>query len=308
MKLLLLLAGLWSAAAGAVEWRTVTGAGGLPLQVAEAGPADAPGILFIHGATLSSSSWLQQLESSLANQWHLVAFDLRGHGSSGKSWNPADFADSRAWADDVAAVLAATGLERPVVVAWSYGGHVAMDFVRHYPAGRLAGLVLVGSAGGMLPPPVPDAAMAAEFATLGRLARSPVSADRLQAARRFVAGMAATPLSDAILDREVASVLAVTPELRAAMVGRPLDNADLVGRLTLPVLFIVGDADRTAPADSVAGLAGRIPGARVSRYPGTGHMPFIERRERFDRELGEFARSVHLPPGGRAQAPTGTGP
>jgi pimeloyl-ACP methyl ester carboxylesterase len=92
------------------------------------------------------------------------------------------------------------------------------------------------------------------------------------------------------------------------MVGRPLDNADLVGRLTLPVLFIVGDADRTAPADSVAGLAGRIPGARVSRYGQTGHMPFIERRERFDRELGEFVRSVSPPRAGRPQGPAATGP
>ena len=71
---------------------------------------------------------------------------------------------------------------------------------------------------------------------------------------------------------------------------------------------IVGDADRTAPADSVAGLASKIPGARVSRYGQTGHMPFIERRERFDRELGEFVRSVSPPRAGRPQGPAATGP
>jgi pimeloyl-ACP methyl ester carboxylesterase len=291
-RIAVLLVSLWSSTVIGVEYRTVTGAGGVPLQVAEAGDPSSPGILLIHGATLSSSSWLQQLQSTLAEDFHRVAFDLRGHGNSGKPWDADSYRDSRIWADDVAAVIDATGLRRPVVVAWSYGGHVTMDFLRHYPADRIAGLVLVGSTGGMLPFPPPDAETAAEFARIGPLAMSPDAGDRLEAARSFVNGMVQAPVPQSTLDREIAAVLAVTPYVRQAMQGRDLDNSDLIGQLTMPVLFLMGDAERTTTPADVEKLMQSIPDSRLSVFPETGHMPFIERQERFERELDEFLGDI----------------
>lgn len=274
--------------AGAAEPRTVSGAGGLPLQVIEAGPRGAQGVLFIHGSTLSSSSWKLQFESSLADDFHLVALDLRGHGNSGKPWDAEAYLDSKPWADDIAAVIEATGLERPVIVAWSYGGHVTMDFLRHYPAEKLGGVVFVGSSGGMLPWPELDAATTAEFARLGPLAMSPDAGDRLEAARAFVSAMARAPVPPELLEREVAAVLAVPPYARAAMVGRDLDNSALVDRLALPVLFLLGDRERTVTPEGVAALAARLPDARVLQYEETGHMPFIERSPRFNADIRRF--------------------
>ena len=45
---------------------------------------------------------------------------------------PEHYADGQLWADDLAAVIEQTGLERPVVVAWSYGGYIVADFLRAY--------------------------------------------------------------------------------------------------------------------------------------------------------------------------------
>lgn len=275
------------------EPRTVAGAGGLPLQVIEAGQRGAPGILFIHGSTLSSSSWKQQFDSALAEDFHLVALDLRGHGNSGKPWQAEDYRDSKLWADDIAAVIEATGLERPVVVAWSYGGHVTMDFLRHYPAERLGGVVFVGSSGGILPWPELDAATAAEFARLGPLAMSPDAGDRLEAARAFVGAMARAPVKPELLEREVAAVLAVPPYARVAMAGRDLDNSALVDRLTMPVLFLLGDRERTVTPEGVAALAAGLPDARVLHYEDTGHMPFLERAPRFNADLRDFIGQVN---------------
>lgn len=283
---------LLAAASSAAEPRIVVGAGGIPLQVIEAGPRGAPGVLFIHGATLSSSSWKPQFESSLAEHFHLVALDLRGHGNSGKPWDSKDYGDSQLWADDISAVIEATGLERPVVVAWSYGGYVTMDFLRHYPAERLGGVVFVGSSGGMLPWPEMDAATVAEFSRLGPLAMSPDAGDRLEGARAFVSGMVRTPVPPELLEREVAAVLAVPPYARAAMAGRDLDNSALADRLTLPVLFLLGDRERTVTPEGVAALAARLPDASVLLYEGTGHMPFFERTERFNADLQRFIEQV----------------
>ena len=288
MRIIALMLLTWPLLATAVDYRTITGAGGVPLQIAESGDQSAPGILLIHGAALSSSSWLQQMNSSLAEDFHLVAFDLRGHGNSGKPWDPAQYSDSKLWADDVAAVMQATGLKHPVIVGWSYGGHVTMDYLRHYSDDRIAGIVFVGSTGGMQPFPPPDPETAAEFARIGALAMSPDAGARLEGARAFVDGMLVAPVPDALREREVASVLAVTPYARKSMQGRSLDNADLIERLKVPVLFIVGDGERAAPAENVKQLAERIPDAAVSVYANTGHMPFIEHEARFNAELTEF--------------------
>ncbi|MCL4776518.1 MAG: alpha/beta hydrolase [Gammaproteobacteria bacterium] len=290
--LLIVVLLLAAAAVPAAESRIVIGAGGLPLQVVEAGRRNGQGILFIHGSTLSSSSWKLQLESSLADDFHLVALDLRGHGNSGKPWDPSAYQNSKLWADDLAAVLDATGLTKPVVVAWSYGGHVTMDFLRYHPADRLAGVVFVGSSGGMVPWPTLDPVTAAEFARLRPLGMSPDAGDRLEAARGFVSGMVQTPVDPVLLDREVAAVLAVPPYVRAAIAGRELDNATLVDRLKLPVLFLLGDRERTVTVGDVTALAARLPVARILVYDGVGHMPFLEQSVRFNEDLRHFVGTV----------------
>lgn len=123
--------------------------GPVHLLVAEAGDPRAPGILFIHGFAQSHLSFGRQFRSNLTAKYHLVAFDLRGQGGSDKPGTRADYADAKIWADDVAAVIKATGLRRPVLVGWSYGGYVALDYVRFYGIKGIAGLNLVGSLGGL---------------------------------------------------------------------------------------------------------------------------------------------------------------
>ena len=61
---------------------TVTGGAGLRLHVREWGKEDAPSILFIHGWSQNHLCWKNQYESMLAEDFRLVALDLRGHGMS----------------------------------------------------------------------------------------------------------------------------------------------------------------------------------------------------------------------------------
>src|SRR4029450_5267713 len=60
----------------------VQGGGDLELHVREWGKADAPPLLFIHGISQSHLCWTKQYQSSLAEEFRLVAYDLRGHGMS----------------------------------------------------------------------------------------------------------------------------------------------------------------------------------------------------------------------------------
>ena len=56
---------------------TVAGGGGLGLHVREWGRADGPPILLIHGWSQNHLCWAKQYGSALADEFRLVAFDLR---------------------------------------------------------------------------------------------------------------------------------------------------------------------------------------------------------------------------------------
>ena len=133
------------------SYQMVEGYGGVPLNVMTVGDPQNPGILFIHGMSQASQAFRPQFDSALADDFYLVAFDMRGHGLSGKPWQSDLLVPSQAWAGDVAAVMAVTGLNKPVVVGWSYGGFVISDYIRHYGVDNLAGVNLVGSLGGLVP-------------------------------------------------------------------------------------------------------------------------------------------------------------
>jgi pimeloyl-ACP methyl ester carboxylesterase len=85
------------------------------------------------GATSFSSS-------VLANDFRLVAFDVRGHGASEKPTDVSRYADDRLFADDVHSVMEAFKLRRPVLVGWSYAGRIVGDYVEAYGTSRIAGI------------------------------------------------------------------------------------------------------------------------------------------------------------------------
>ena len=68
--------------AGRMKVHSVRGGGGLKLHVREWGKADGPPILFIHGWSQNHLCWVKQYDDGLADEFRLVAYDLRGHGMS----------------------------------------------------------------------------------------------------------------------------------------------------------------------------------------------------------------------------------
>src|SRR5574338_243887 len=110
-----------------MKHHAIAGGGGCLLHVIEAGDPKGQAVLFLHGFSQSAVCWRRQLESDLADRFRLVAMDLRGHGLSDK---PRDaYADSRLWADDVAAAIRELDLDHPVLCGWSYGPLVILDYI-----------------------------------------------------------------------------------------------------------------------------------------------------------------------------------
>jgi pimeloyl-ACP methyl ester carboxylesterase len=256
-------------------------------------------VLLLHGIGQSHASWRLQLEGPLATRLRLVAPDLRAHGDSGKPADRDAYRQVCRWADDVRAVEQALGLDRAVLVGWSFGGLIAMHYVRCHGTDSLAGLALVSTAAGRLVPPAsggsPQAASAAADMS------QPDLRANLRGARAFAKLMTARA-PDAEWEMEtVAALLRLPAYARRAMAGeqtgpdgKPLTtNEDLSARLTLPLLAVVGGRDALMDGATLARTYGeRFPQARVLLYPEAGHSPFAEEPERFARDLEEFVRSA----------------
>ena len=103
-------------------------------------PGGTPALLFLSGGFGTVQNWSGVIDR-LEGKYRTVRFDARARGKSGKS---ADYS-LQAGVDDVGRVIDATGIERPILVGWSYGATMAVRFAAQHPE-RVGGLVLIDGA------------------------------------------------------------------------------------------------------------------------------------------------------------------
>lgn len=273
----------------------VAGAGGTVLHVRDAGPEDAPALVLIHGWSQHHLSWSRQLEGGLARRFRLVAPDLRGHGASEKPAQPEAYDNSAPWAGDVAAILAALGLSRPILVGWSMGGWVVCDYLRCFGADAIGGIVLVGSTirMGQGARPGVHEKRRPEVRAEGMYAED--QAVNLAATIAFLRACFAAPLSKHDLALMTGFNMLVPPHVRRAARLRSEDYTPVLAAYRGPALVVFGEAEKICLPAMQEDVVAALPQARVRRYRGVGHAPFREAPELFDADLAAFADEVFTP-------------
>jgi pimeloyl-ACP methyl ester carboxylesterase len=274
----------------------VRGGHGLRLQAREWGDPDGPELLFIHGWSQCDLCWSKQVNGDLAGRFRIVTFDLRGHGLSEKPPETGQYTDERLWADDVAAVIEQTGLQRPIVIAWSYGGFLVMDYLRAFGDGALAGVNLVGGAV-MLKPPGFDHIGPGFLENAGDASASDL-ATNIGAIQRFLRACTAEELDEREWTMAISWNMVVPPTVRGALISREIDGSAVLAALSAPVLVSHGREDAIVLPSMAEHVLTTCTTAVPSWYDGVGHMPFWEMAERFDHELAEFSDRVRSKPEG----------
>ena len=98
--------------------RMLTSPDGTPIWAESAGDTTRPALVFVHGLSCTALGWDRQFaDAALLASFHLVRYEMRGHGRSGKPLEEKDYASIRI-AEDFRTVCEAFGLVRPFVVGW----------------------------------------------------------------------------------------------------------------------------------------------------------------------------------------------
>lgn len=252
------------------------------------GDRQAPEILFIHGLRQSRLSWDKQFADPALAGFRLVRFDLRGHGDSDKPATLDAYSEADRWADDVAAVIAAANLRRPVLVGWSLGGYVAGAYLRKFGGSRVAGINLVGAVTKLSPE-----LLTSEAAAFTRTTTSYDLAERTAATADFLKAC----FHQAPTEIELQRMLVVN-----GMTARAV-NEGFVRTTTTdlepvfqdypgPILLTHGRHDRLVRTVMSERIKALRPDSRLSIYDEGGHSPFYEEPERFGRELAAFTTAA----------------
>ena len=182
-----------------------------------------------------------------------------------------------AGADDAVRVLDGEGVDRAVVLGFSWGGGVALELARRHPD-RVGALVLAASIGPgeptavdrILARPVPGRAICAGgLAATRLLLRRPAVAGLLGRGMKGVDPTHAHHFADhclrpAVLDSFMAEQQALVGEFPVVLAG--------LEAVRVPTAVLTGDRDRLIASASPRRLAEAIPGAVLRVIPGAGHF------------------------------------
>lgn len=120
----------------------VTANDGAQIFYKDWGPKTAQPILFSHGWPLSSDDWDKQMVFFGERGYRVVAHDRRSHGRSTQTW---DGNNMDQYADDLAAVVGALGLNNTVFIGHSTGGGEVAHYLGRHGTKRASKAVLLGA-------------------------------------------------------------------------------------------------------------------------------------------------------------------
>jgi pimeloyl-ACP methyl ester carboxylesterase len=115
-------------------WKGMLPVDDTALAVTDTGGTGTP-VVYLNGSYASQRHWRPVIDD-LGPGWRHIAYDERARGKSQKS---ADYS-FEACVRDLDAVLTARGLERPLLVGWSYGALLGVVWAARNPD-RVAGVV-----------------------------------------------------------------------------------------------------------------------------------------------------------------------
>jgi pimeloyl-ACP methyl ester carboxylesterase len=260
------------------------------VELGEGDPA-----LVIHGLGGNWRVWLENLPA-LSQRHRMIAVDLPGFGRSAPA---GDGTGIHGYSRLLLRLLEELGLERTIVIGNSLGGWIAADLALLAP-GSVRALVLV-DAGGIVPTAGERRKALAIMGGAARLARYAPRFRSAVASRQQLRSLALRYTFARPADLAADLVyMALPPEpdpgfqaaLEAAKRSWSEAWCDRLTEIACPTLIVWGDSDSLLPLRHAREYARRIVGSRLEVIAEAGHLPMLERPERFNRVVLEFLEEI----------------
>jgi non-heme chloroperoxidase len=260
----------WSGNKKTVELPT-----GVTVKYIEEGPRNAPPLILLHGLTDSSRSWSMTVPH-LAESYHVLVLDQRGHGDSESPQCCYAIPD---FAGDVVAFMDTLKIPRATLAGHSMGSFIAEYLAVDSPE-RVDKLILVGAA-----------ASGVGNETLDWVLES-VEQFTDPIDPKFIAEWTSNPnpVDEEFLKHVKPETAKVPPHVwRGATLGLMVeDHGHLLPRIKAPVLIIWGDQDSIFKSKDEETLRKGLPSAEFRVYEGIGHNVQWEQPERVAKDIAEF--------------------
>ena len=250
---------------------------------------ERPTLILLHGGPGFDHSMFKPSFASLAEVAQLIYFDHRGNGRS-EHGDPALWMLDQ-WGDDVHAFCVALGIEKPIVLGYSFGGFVAQSYATRHPD-HPAKLVLYSTAPVLHDAPVLDA-----FEAIGGVeVRKIVEAYFTNRTPETRAAFNATcfplyntkPGDPNLVERSIFNTAVSTHFFEGE--GKRMDFRPSLNRIACPTLVVAGAKDPRCPLPFAQMIAGAIRPelARLVIFDECGHGPHVEEPERAMQLLRDF--------------------
>ena len=253
---------------------------------------ERPTLLLLHGGPGFDHTLFKPGYGRLADVAQVIYLDHRGNGRSDRG-DPADWRLD-VWADDVRAFCDVLGIERPIVLGWSFGGMVAMAYAARHPD-HPAKLILQSTAAQMDLDRIVEA-----FRRIG-------GDEAAEVARVFWTGDAG-PEAMLAYASTCLPLYSPTPQDPAAQTrvqmnvellmdpGRVMRDMNLLPGLAevrCPTMVIAGEDDPICPIEAMEDVVDALPAehVRFERIPKAGHFANDDDPERFFGLVREFVTS-----------------
>lgn len=259
---------------------------GVPFAYRELGPSSGVPVVFLHHLMAVLDDWDPRVIDGIAAQRRVIAFDNRGVGASGGSV-PATIEEM---GRDAIAFIRALGYQQVDLLGFSLGGGVAQMVALQAPE-LVRRMVLAGTGpkgGGGIEEINKVAALAyLKSALTWSDARNflffPRTPEGKRAAREYFAA-----LKERTEDRDQPISLQARRAQLAAIKTAGLSQPDDLSRITQPVLVANGDHDLMVASHLSADMARRLPNARLTIYPDSGHGGVFQHHQAFVSEVLDF--------------------
>jgi pimeloyl-ACP methyl ester carboxylesterase len=249
-------------------------------------------VVLLHG--LMAHGGFFEGQAALAEDFRIIAIDLRGHGKSFDAEGEAPTVERMA--ADVAELAASLDLRGAVGVGWSLGATILWHVLAGPAADRFAGAVVVDMTARVkndaewdlgLSPEACEArslAIQDDFETFALTAGQAIFAQPVAPEHRKLADWASLEFARNDADA-IASVWAslVRQDVRA-----------LLERIQHPTLIVHGGRSELYGDDTADHLVAALPHARAVRFADSGHAPHLEEPDLFNATLKDFADRLSL--------------